>query len=218
MVPRSNAQMGCNERPVAFDRDHISIVKPSSEKDEVYEYVATKIKKILSGEYLPMSIVAVMTDGSNKVLEGDSILKSGDQYALNISLSKPGWLYVFNRDSTGTLAKYFPSNTDDKKLNPSKKFRIPPTASNLITLDNHTGIEKFFIFATDKEDEYLEKLGDVVLSKLSQKDVDEIQTDFMKRGGFEQEKLKLTPSMKGKSFNMNSVKSEAAATFYFEHQ
>lgn len=218
VVPRSNVQMGCDERPVAFDRDHISIVKPSSVKDDIYEYVATKIKNIVLEVDLPMTISAQITNSSNQVIEEDSVLKSGDQYALNITLSKPGWLYVFNRDSTRTLARYFPSNTNDKKQNPSKNFRVPPTDSNWITLDTNTGIERFFIFATDKKDEKLEKLGDVVLSKLSQNEMGEIEDELMKRGGFEQAKHKVTSSMKHQYFNMKSIKSEAAATLDFEHQ
>lgn len=218
VVPRSNVQMGCDERPDPFDRDHISIVKPSSVKDEVYEYIATRIKNIVLEVDLPMSISAKIIDSSNQVIEEGSVLKSRDQYALNITLSKPGWLYVFNRDSTHTLARYFPSNSHDKKQNPSKKFRVPSKDSNWITLDTHTGIERFFIYATDKKDEKLENLGDVVLSKLSQKEIYEIHNELMKRGGFEQEKHIVTSSMKHQYFNMKSIKSEATATLDFEHQ
>ncbi len=107
VVPRSRMQTGCDERPVAFDRDHINLVKPSSADDEVYAYVAARINRIVAREYTPLKISARLISVEGTALPEDVALKSGDQYALQVELTRPAWAYVFAKDSRGRVERYF---------------------------------------------------------------------------------------------------------------
>lgn len=47
VVPRSTSEQGCDNTPLAFDRDHLSIVKPFSKDDDLHIFLRARIQDII---------------------------------------------------------------------------------------------------------------------------------------------------------------------------
>jgi pimeloyl-ACP methyl ester carboxylesterase len=158
IVPRSAAQINCDERPVAFDRDHLGIVKPSSTSDQVYVYVAARIKRIMHGDYLPLKISAQLRGRNGDVLPTHLTMKSGDQFAIHIESNKPAWYYVISHDGLGKIERVFPSQAIGSQASPETAIRVPKKDPKMLELDRHKGLESFYIFSSSKRNARLESI------------------------------------------------------------
>ena len=158
VVPRGNAQAGCDEHPIAFDRDHLGIVKPASRGDEVYQFVLARLKRVMSGHYLPLTLRAETLVGDGTVLPPNRAMHSGDQFALRIVASKPAWYYVVTQDGSGKIERLFPSRQGGQQAAALDSIRLPAKSSEMLQLDRQTGVETIYIFASSERSPEIEKL------------------------------------------------------------
>ncbi len=181
IVPRNRAQIGCDERPIAFDRNHIDLVKPANRSDEIYQYVAARIQRLIADEDVPLRLNIQLIDRLGISFPVGASLRTGDQYAISISVSRPAWLYVFGEDSRGKNERYFPSKHGGSQSEPMRTLRIPSDIGMMLTLDEHIGIERLTIIASiirrPDLDNMLNEIGTVDTSSTPS-----LQTYMEKRG------------------------------------
>lgn len=163
IVPRSGAESACDNTPIAFDRDHISIVKPVSADDELHKYLRKRIVESLDPMLLQQNVSVKFVKSNNQLLEDGGSLRSGEQYAIELAARRPAWFYVFGVDSSGQVDRYFPhSMAAAEQTPPNTSIRIPEDPKKYLTLDSTTGIERVYIFALDKPDSSLASEGAAV--------------------------------------------------------
>jgi len=187
VVPRSRAQLSCDECPVTFDRNHVDLVKPSSATDEVYEYVAARIRKILGDEYVPLKLSVSRMAPSGEKLSDFAHLRGGDSYFIKIDSTKPVWFYVFAQDSTGRFERYFPApEKTGKQVGMTTSIRVPIDDKKVFMLDNNSGWEHIFVFGSISRSTSLETMGTEVTSGHSSAgetlDRELIDHELIKRG------------------------------------
>ena len=215
VVPRSRAQSGCDERPIAFDRNHSSLVKPTSANDEVYVYVAARLKRLLQDEPQALQMSAAVLGADGKSLSDDPILHSGDSFALALSANRAAWFYVVGQDSTGRAQRYFPSSVGGHQDAPTRSQRIPADTSMMLYLDQNKGVERIHVFATQNRSPEIEKLIERVES-LSTKAASRVLDDEVsKRGAYVApiRRLGMTPAL-----DTSGIKAEDAHTLLIDHR
>jgi len=147
VVPRSRAQSGCDETPIAFDRDHLGIVKPDSTQDEVYRFVLARLKRVMADEFVQLHIKAVLTDRYGQALASGQALHSGEQFALRVEANRPTWFYVVSVDPSGKQERLFPSQHGGKQSAPQSVIRMPEANEQMLQLDDTAGMERLYVFA-----------------------------------------------------------------------
>jgi len=112
-------------------------------------------------------------DGRMQILNEGDVLKSGDGYAIYVKPSDSCYLYVYQVDALGKSYRLFPNQDFETVLNP-----LPPAgdlwipnAAKLFTLDETTGKEYFYIFASPDKMPDFEGQAAVELTK---KDIDNV--------------------------------------------
>ncbi|MFH1824209.1 MAG: DUF4384 domain-containing protein [Candidatus Firestonebacteria bacterium] len=92
-----------------------------------------------------------------KSLSDGSVLKSGESYTIYIKPSDICYMYIYQVDSLGKSFRLFPNsefNTAANPLSPGNEYWMP-NPKQLFVLDETTGKENFYIFASlDKIDEF----------------------------------------------------------------
>ncbi|WP_426055778.1 alpha/beta fold hydrolase [Janthinobacterium sp. PSPC2-1] len=152
IVPRSRSQHGCDERDIAFDRDHSSLVKPANREDEVYSYLRARLNRLIRDEYVPLAIEAYLLSG-NKPLSSPAELKSGEEYQIRVKATRDSWFYVVCENSDGSIQRYFPSRLMEEQKTQQRELTLPLDSQKTFKLDNKVGVEKIHIFASgDKND------------------------------------------------------------------
>ncbi len=213
IVPRDRAQAGCDETSAPFDKNHLTMVKPKDVRDEVYEYVLYRIKKIVNEENMPLKISIGLRGASNELLASPAILRSGEQYSLRIDASKPAWFYVVCRDSQGKIERYFPSRAAGSQQAAQKTLRIPSDPRAAFTLDQHTGVERIYVFASAKDDTKLKQLDAEVLSANTPGAT--LQKAFETRGS---KVAPVPPSPGSKTLDISDLAGEPATMIEIIHQ
>jgi hypothetical protein len=110
-------------------------------------------------------------DGKLQYLTEGTVLHSGDSYALYVKPNDCCYLYVFQVDDLGNSFLLFPNeayNTTKNPLTAGKDYWIPNTEQYLV-LDETTGKERFYIFAS------FDRIGELESNnKLLQADMDRV--------------------------------------------
>lgn len=166
IVPRSSAETSCDETPVAFDRDHAGIVKPTSADDEVHRYLRARILASLDPSLVPQQVTVKLSRESGEALQAGSVLKDLDQFEIRLDATRAAWFYVYGVDSSEQVRRLFPSPDAGSQSVAAKTMRLPRDAASYFSLDKRKGIERFYIFARTEPDAQLATLGDP-LSKRS---------------------------------------------------
>jgi pimeloyl-ACP methyl ester carboxylesterase len=149
VVPRSRALSACDDRPTAFDRNHINLVKPRNREDDVYTFVAARLKRLISDEYVPLTITATLNATSGEKLMGFPVkLKSGEQFRVEVEASRPAWFYIVWHTSSGTYERLYPSRLGGKQQQALRSIQIPAGQETAITLDSTAGSESIYVFAS----------------------------------------------------------------------
>jgi len=159
IVPRSNAETSCDETPVAFDRDHASIVKPASETDEVHVFLRARILAALDPNLVAQRVTVKVIRANGEALRSGETLHDGDQYAIELSSTRRTLFYVFAVDSTSRPQRLFPSPAAGGQSSPMAFLRVPQDGSGFFTLDRHKGLERLYIFARLEPDAQLAAFG-----------------------------------------------------------
>ena len=216
VVPRSRAQGGCDESAVAFDRDHSSLVKPADRKDEVYSYVAARVRRLLADADVPLKVSIDLLSPDGGQLSSNAVLRSGDQYAIRVRASKPSWLYVFGLDSRRQQQRYFPSAGGGRQPGPVSELRVPSDVGQALTLDKSTGVEQILVFATAEPDSTLAAHGSEVPT--SAKGGDGVFDEALeKRGAFVQ-RVRAAPASTQQVLESGTSGPRTTATLTFWHR
>ncbi|WP_188130980.1 alpha/beta fold hydrolase [Paraburkholderia panacisoli] len=163
VVPRSASQKGCDDTPVAFDRTHSGIAKPAGRDDEVYRYVLARLAGSFDPKLVKQHVIVQIQRIDGKLLGPADFLRSGEQYSVSVRAVRPAWFYVFVRDSTDSVQRYYPTSSD-KQAAKQNTIRVPEHADLFITLDRHRGTELIYVFALDQRDDKLERAATEVSS------------------------------------------------------
>ncbi len=112
-------------------------------------------------------------NGKMQILTEGDVLKSGDGYAIYVKPSDGCYLYMYQVDALGKSYRLFPNsdfNTGTNPLPPANDCWIP-NIKQLFELDEITGKEYFYIFASP--DRINEFEGENALN-LTKKDIDSV--------------------------------------------
>jgi pimeloyl-ACP methyl ester carboxylesterase len=159
VVPRSAAQGRCDETPIAFDRDHASIVKPTSLEDEVHRYLRARILASLDPKLIPQQVTVKVTKASGEALQAGSVMNTRDQYSIQLEATRGAWFYIYGVDSSARVQRLFPSPAAGTQSATVKALRVPQNEAGFFTLDKRKGIERLYIFARTEPDAQLAELG-----------------------------------------------------------
>jgi len=159
IVPRSTAETSCDETPLAFDRDHASIVKPATVDDEVHRYLRGRILAALDPNLVPQRTTIKVVRANGDALSATSLMNDGDQYEIDLAASRPSWFYIYSVDSTSRVQRLFPSPAAGSQTEAVKSIRVPQNAAVFFSLDKHKGIERLYFFARTAPDAELASLG-----------------------------------------------------------
>lgn len=91
-----------------------------------------------------MKIVKLGKNGQEVEVREREGMTRADRYAVRIKTEDPGYVYVFNLDSTQNIISLFPNHRYSAKINPLKaneSFRVPDNSDQWLTLDENTGRE-----------------------------------------------------------------------------
>lgn len=217
VVPRSRAQLGCDERPIAFDRNHINLVKPQNTQDEVYQYVAARIQKIAQDEYVPLRVSVALLSTAGQRLPTSVPLRSGDQYLIEVSSTRPVWFSVYARDNRGKVERYFPSAATGDQDVQGLAIRIPTDPGKAFTLDDNKGAEEIIVFATTVAKERLQKIAEEFgASGLRASEV--LSQEFVKRGSTVQPVPQVKPRGDLQSLEAAGTEADVIARLWFWHE
>lgn len=215
VVPRSSAQTGCDESPIAFDRNHSDLVKPENEKDEVYEHVLARINRIVRYEYSPLEISVELLGTDNNPIAKQMALHTGQGYKIKVTTTAPSWLYVFSEDSADKVVRYFPAEKAGRQKVPTTTIVIPEKEDEYFQLDHVVGIEAIHLLASINRRDDLEKIAVEVgaggVSAIS------LKTELQKRGATVANKNKLLSVEMQQRFDVSGAGTDAAASLYFRH-
>ena len=109
-------------------------------------------------ESIQASMRVIMAD--NRVLSSGDVLHSGDQFRIEVTLSRQAYLYLVLKDASGGLLKMYPSQAAGGGNPVSGHVVIPE--DGMLTLDNVTGMETIYLFAGDRSralESSLEEIG-----------------------------------------------------------
>ena len=102
--------------------------------------------------------------GDLKPIQDGTVLRSGDHYKIMFTPDKDSYVYIFQADSSGQLFQLFPMEEFDgvhlNNVNPVKKGAsyTLPALNKAFVLDNVTGKERFYFFASQGRSNELEGL------------------------------------------------------------
>lgn len=88
----------------------------------------------------------------------DTALKSGDQLKMMVELNSEGYIYVLYSSSNGELVKLFPDNPGSADSLQVGRRHFLPEGNLWFTLDEQTGLEKFYLVASQTRLVELEEL------------------------------------------------------------
>jgi hypothetical protein len=80
----------------------------------------------------------------HEIMNGEA-LKSGDKVAITVKVDQPAYIYVAKAPSDGTTTLIYP-DSGDVQIAPDNLVHIP-REGRWFKLDQHTGQEKFFVYA-----------------------------------------------------------------------
>ena len=149
IVPRSRSEAGCDETPIGFDRDHASIVKPGSEDDEVHKYLRARVAAALDPKLVSQHVTVKIVKPDGSLLQAAGVMRSGDQYSIELSARRPTWFYLFGVDSADRVQRYFPADAAGTQVSTLTSLRVPAKPGLFLKLDGTTGMERLYILALE---------------------------------------------------------------------
>ncbi len=160
---RASARARAFVRQAAPERWYVRhMAKMRGEKRASSNYLATVLLKVPQEEFerigrerdiklsLDIGLYREADGGTlTQIFEGD-VLRSGDGYALYAKPSDDCYLYVFQSDETGKGYRLFPNDAYETEGNPIRAGADLwiPNPQKLLILDETTGKEKIYLFAS----------------------------------------------------------------------
>ncbi len=148
----------------AFFRASVYLKVPEKEIERIQEEKDIKLS-------LDIGIYYEDGEGKLKYLTEGSVLHSGNGYALYVRPSGSCYLYIFQLDDLGSSYRLFPNKKYKTGINPLKAGEDTwiPNTNQYFVLDEITGKERFYVFASHETITELEGA-----MELKQSDMDRI--------------------------------------------
>jgi len=151
MVRRSSADGWYIKRIGKFEGDRkvseyfLASVRIKVPKEEYDRIISEKNVKLS----IDMGLYHQKEDKLEQISQSD-VLRSGDAYTLYLKPSDNCYIYVFQVDDSGSITKLFPNESFFTAKNPvSGGSEVwVPNSDKLLVLDDNTGKEKIYIFAS----------------------------------------------------------------------
>jgi hypothetical protein len=90
---------------------------------------------------------AITAKEGNIELKPGGTLKSGDRMAITFSVDQPAYVYIAMAPATGSPTILYPKSGDEL-VKPGQSTRFPSNAEKWIKMDETTGVENFFVYAS----------------------------------------------------------------------
>ena len=84
-----------------------------------------------------------------------SIIRTGDYYKIQFTPDKDGFVYIFQRDSSGQFYQIYPLGAEVKKLTAGTSY-FTPAEDKAFELDDQIGEETFYLLGVSDRDKTLE--------------------------------------------------------------
>ena len=97
---------------------------------------------------LTLKMDAISAKEGNIELKPGGTLKSGDRMAISYSVDQPAYVYIAMAPAVGQAAILPPKGGADELVQPGKTLRFPSIADKWIKMDDTTGVENFFVYAS----------------------------------------------------------------------
>ncbi len=95
---------------------------------------------------LQTTIYQVFENGGMKAVSPSTVFTGGDRIRLGFNSNRPGFLYVVNIGSSGTIHTLFPSSpADNNEVQPGFMYQIPQQAGKSIRFDIVPGEERILV-------------------------------------------------------------------------
>ena len=156
--------------------------------------------------------------GKVRVLSEGSVLKSGDSYALYVRPSDSSYLYVYQVDAMGKTYRLFPNpefKTATNPVSPAGDIWIP-NESDLFFLDDTTGKERIFIFASSERVAEFEGRDAINLKKVDLDRVIKIKKMGVAGIKKKRDSEKVNPPQHARQVAEVKRKLQAKGTFVYE--
>lgn len=155
----------------------------------------------------------------DKILKNGAILRTSDQYYIDIDLPNKQFLYVIMIDSSDGVYRLYPSKITGK-ANPIKgKIRIPRDDEKFFELDTNAGVERILIFAQSNSSKAIEdqipSVG-TVENTISKRKADILLNTIRTRGVFVNT-IK-SESESSASAHVSSILGQAVSQFIIDHR
>jgi hypothetical protein len=96
---------------------------------------------------LTLKMDAITAKEGNIELKPGGTLKSGDRMAITFSVDQPAYVYIAMAPATGSPTILYPKSGDEL-VKPGQSTRFPSNAEKWIKMDETTGVENFFVYAS----------------------------------------------------------------------
>ncbi|MFO0576756.1 MAG: DUF4384 domain-containing protein [Polyangia bacterium] len=96
---------------------------------------------------LTLKMDAITAKEGNIELKPGGTLKSGDRMAISFSVDQPAYVYIAMAPATGAPTILYPKSGDEL-VKPGQTVRFPSNAEKWIKMDESTGVENFFVYAS----------------------------------------------------------------------
>jgi hypothetical protein len=96
---------------------------------------------------LTLKMDAISAKEGNIELKPGGTLKSGDRMAISYSVDQPAYVYIAMAPAVGQAAILHPKSGDEL-VQPGQTLRFPSSADKWIKMDDTTGVENFFVYAS----------------------------------------------------------------------
>jgi hypothetical protein len=121
---------------------------------------AQEMSRLPEVDFLWAFAAMSVQDGKNSMLpvKQDMVLKSGDQLKMMVELQNRCFVYLFHHDGGGGIKLLFPYSFRqfEEDYQPNRRYYIP-RAEGWFTLDRNQGREVFYLIASAKRQDELEK-------------------------------------------------------------
>lgn len=96
---------------------------------------------------LTLKMDAISAKEGTIELKPGGTLKSGDRMAINFSVDQPAYVYIAMAPAVGQAAILYPKSGDEL-VQPGSMLRFPSNTEKWIKMDETTGVENFFVYAS----------------------------------------------------------------------
>lgn len=130
----------------------VACATPEKKQDTppVTEPKAADVKPAVANDKpveLTLKMDAISSKDGTIELKPGGTLKSGDRMSISYSVDQPAYVYIAMAPAVGQAAILHPKSGDEL-VQPGQTLRFPTNTEKWIKMDDTTGVENFFVYAS----------------------------------------------------------------------